>query len=579
MGIKFLQNIDAERNKLEETGFEVVSALPTTNLFVGRQVVYGNSTYRYNGVAWRKIAAIADRVYPYQCNVDLFSDNVAGAIIIRTPISANRDENNSMTYLEVTLYTHSTREAVTKYLIYYYEFQPNQSYNKLSYSIIGSPVFEKVRIGYYNNNYQCIVLGDFEKTYHYHVVLNVVATGFRRTSDDTDGFEIVRDAEESNYTNLWEGYGVQFAYARGFKVPNGTATQMLMADGSTKEISGFAAPGDIPTQLPNPNPIIIKTADGVSVRYDGSTSGGVILEAGDNAELTATQDSDDTMTVKFGAVVPQKLPNPEGLNIMVLDREGHSLGTNIVYDGVATKYFELVEGYGIELTSTDISEGQAVAINLQQIAGTTLLGNANGTTGTPQAVTMAQLRTMLGSLMLNDISITLGGNSSYTLPCYIDYNGTLYQCRISSDATGLQIYRDGVWRTIGKFCRCSTRGTITNSNIDNWYKDTVPNYEMDEIVSADLYDKNLTGKFGTSIAGKWTGKTVTLNLASVSIKDTKSAWEMLKKNMGDCFPSDSVEKIRYYYNVAIPSGEVVTKIELSYHNGLGMCTVHFYTEG
>lgn len=186
---------------------------------------------------------------------------------------------------------------------------------------------------------------------------------------------------------------------------------------------------------------------------------------------------------------------------------------------------------------------------------------------------------MLGSLTLNDIDVTLGGNSSYTLPCYIDYSGTRYQCRISSDATGLQIYRAGVWVTIGKFCRCSTRGTITNSNIDSWYKDTVPNYELDESVSAALFTEDLTTKFGMSMAGTWTDKTVTLNLASVSIKDTKSAWEMLKKNMGDCFPRDSVERIRYYYNVAIPSGEVVTKIELSYHNGVGMCTVHFYTEG
>ena len=218
--------------KLFKTGFEEMNVLPTNNLFVGRQVTYNNSTYIYNGVAWRKIAAIADRVYPYQCNVNLYSDATAGAIIIRTPISANRDENNSMTYLEITLYTHSTGEAVAKYLIYYYEFRPNQSYNKLSYSIIGSPAFEKVRIGYYNNNYQCIVLGDFDKTYRYHVVLNVVATGFRRTSDDTDGFEIIRDSEESNYTNLWEGYGVQFAYAKGFKVPNGTASQFLKADGS-----------------------------------------------------------------------------------------------------------------------------------------------------------------------------------------------------------------------------------------------------------------------------------------------------------------------------------------------------------
>lgn len=225
-------DLNLNGGKLLTAGFEEVNSLPTTNLFVGRQVNYNNSTYRYNGLAWKKVAAIADRVYPYQCNVDLYTgNNSAGAIIIKTPISSNGDNNNSMTYLEVSVYTHVVGEAVAKYLIYYYEYPSNTSYNKLSYSIIGSPVFEKVRVGY-NNNYQCIVLGDFDKIYRCHVLLNVVATGFKRTTDDTDRFEIIKDTNESNYTGLFEGYGVQFSYARGFKVPNGTASQFLKADGS-----------------------------------------------------------------------------------------------------------------------------------------------------------------------------------------------------------------------------------------------------------------------------------------------------------------------------------------------------------
>ena len=230
--------------KLLTAGFEEVNSLPTTNLFVGRQVNYNNSTYRYNGLAWKKVAAIADRVYPYQCNVDIYTgNNSAGAIIIKTPISPRGDVDNSMTYLEVSVYKHELGETVAKYLIYYYEYSPNASYNKLSYSVIGSPVFEKVRVGY-NNNYQCIVLGDFDTIYRCHVLLNVVATGFKRTTDDTDRFEIIKDADESNYTGLFEGYGVQFAYARGFKVPNGTASQFLKADGSL-DSNAYALQADL----------------------------------------------------------------------------------------------------------------------------------------------------------------------------------------------------------------------------------------------------------------------------------------------------------------------------------------------
>lgn len=624
MGIKFLQNIDAETNKLEEAGFEVVEALPTTNLFAGREVVFKGLKYMYENSeqGWVRQRPLLDSYFKdreinnygnsFTSQKFMYISTIHNALYaadkrynVNVVIYNNDDslyENRSGTLLFNGNYETQFKIPAGKKCVI--TIQANQLFSMYPYGRIWLQTypFSKEKsvscrvyanfaitgIGWFtlqmnkldgldSHQYKSDYINKFNLS---EIEITVVA------ADDSPAILSEIEMELSrpsvpDFPVLLKYGGTMYGSlaAPKFIKSGGTATQMLMADGSTKDISGFAGSDDIPTQLPNPNPIIIKTADGVSVRYDGSTSGGVILEAGNNAELTATQDSDDTMTVKFGAVVPTKLPNPQALQIQVLDDAGAVLGSDILYDGLIAKILKLVAGYGIELNSVNLTGGQAVAINLKQIAGTTLLGNANGTTGTPQAITMAQLRTMLGSLTLNDIDVTLGGNSSYTLPCYIDYNGTRYQCRISSDATGLQIYRNGAWVTIGKFCRCSTRGTITNGNIDSWYDDTVFNYELEDSVSDDLYGKDLTGKFGTSIAGTWTGKMVTLNLASVSIKDTKSAWETLKKNMGDCFPSDSVEKIRYYYNVAIPSGEVVTKIELSYHNSVGMCAVHFYTEG
>ena len=288
---------------------------------------------------------------------------------------------------------------------------------------------------------------------------------------------------------------------------------------------------DNPTQLPNPNPIIIKTADGVSVRYDGSTSGGVTLEAGNNAELTATQDSDDTMTVKFGAIVPQTLPNPNALNIMVLDSEGALLGPSIVYDGVATKYIELIEGYGIKLSNSNLSTGQAITINLKQIAGTTLLGNANDTIGIPQAVTMTQLRTMLGSLTLNDIDVTLGGNNSYTLPCYIDYNGVDYPARIRDH--WLQIYRNGVWANL--YYLLSSLPTecryITDLSDPSWYDESITEYELDNSATTQL----LRADSSTNIAN-WieaiNANQITFNSSVIASKDfNKGALDNIISNL------------------------------------------------
>ena len=694
MGIKFLQNIDAERNKFEEAGFEVVNSLPIRDLFPGRQVFYNGQEYTYNGRLWTSqldpeqkfidngasitsdIEDLNDRSQEFLLwNSEILQiptllsggsySSLFDHIISIDDALIERQDTNSETWtsqnsfnttltlgqkLRITAWRHDVKglaikrpemvksifiphnarrgeERVTiEYLVWTnatgddnVENASNYTWWKVYEKELSSRsywIFPLQRNLYYEPRSGAVILNvriTIEVTrVEQAIAPNSMITGFyiftsKEVRTNTTPVYLNYDAIikptqttktyktvqwilqyltqgvnwlRNNYLPLTGGTLSGDLEAPKFVKTGGTNTQALMADGSVKDVSEFASSSDIPDVLPNPNSLTIKTADGVAaVNYDGSRSGGVNLAAGDNMELTATQDSDDTMTVKFGAVVPQKLPNPQALQIQVVDDINAQLGSDILYDGLTAKILKLVAGYGIELNSVNLTGGQAVGINLKQIAGTTLLGNANGTTGTPQAITMAQLRTMLGSLTLNDIDVTLGDNSSYTLPCYIDYNGTRYQCRISKDATGLQIYRNGAWVTIGKFCRCSTRGTITNSNIDNWYNDTVPNYELDDSVSADLYGKNLTGKFGTSIAGKWTGKTVTLNLASVSIKDTKSAWETLKKNMGDCFPSDSVEKIRYYYNVAIPSGEVVTKIELSYHNGLGMCTVHFYTEG
>ena len=288
---------------------------------------------------------------------------------------------------------------------------------------------------------------------------------------------------------------------------------------------------DNPTQLPNPNPIIIKTADGVSVRYDGSTSGGVTLEAGNNAELTATQDSNDTMTVKFGAVVPQTLPNPNALNIMVSDSEGALLGPSIVYDGVATKYINLIEGYGITLSNSNLSTGQAITINLKQIAGTTLLGNANDTIGIPQAVTMTQLRTMLGSLTLNDIDVTLGGNNSYTLPCYIDYNGVDYPARIRDH--WLQIYRNGIWANT--FYLLSNPPTecryITDLSDPSWYDESVTEYELDSMATEQL----LLADSSTNIAN-WikaiNANQITFNSSVIASKD-KGKLDNIIRNLKD----------------------------------------------
>ena len=602
----------AHEGELKNSGFEVVTALPTTGLFEGRQVLYQNRVWLYSngwvspnnpvsiptGVKlWsstEELTAAARYVeldnfqleqIPELLNKALFIsnndncvrksdrlyeliDNETGTITIKSDI-VNPVLGQTLRYTAINpsyelyeLYYRTRLNGNTFYQAYCIYIPQMVRYEKAVYKIeyyvyanvtgdgdinnrdnyVWKTVFEKELMQYteiiYPRGGGLSYIIDDKYRYIYNIRVSITPTT-KNNAYNIDIYDIdikyfglkhqsLIDANRLiNYNTAIEptqtgetfktipwilqylvqgvnwlkannvrltAYNTKVAALEQADSDNNASTQSVRTD-LTELSNGLAAVAtsgsyedltNNPTQLPNPNPIIIKTADGVSVRYDGSTSGGVTLEAGNNAELTATQDSNDTMTVKFGAVVPQTLPNPNALNIMVLDSEGALLGPSIVYDGVATKYIELIEGYGIRLSNSNLSTGQAITINLKQIAGTTLLGNANDTTGIPQAVTMTQLRTMLGSLTLNDIDVTLGGNNSYTLPCYIDYNGVDYPARIRDN--WLQIYHAGTW--VNKYYLLSSLPTecryITDLSDPSWYDESVSEYELDSMATEQL---------------------------------------------------------------------------------------------
>lgn len=694
MSIKFLQNIDAERNKFEEAGFEVVNSLPIRDLFPGRQVFYNGQEYTYNGRLWTSqldpeqkfidngasitsdIEDLNDRSQEFLLwNSEILQiptllsggsySSLFDHIISIDDALIERQDTNSETWtsqnsfnttltlgqkLRITAWRHDVRglaikrpeivksifiphnarrgeERVTiEYLVWTNATGDDNVENASNYtwwkvyekelSSRGYWIFPLQRNLYYEPRSGAVILNvriTIEVTrVEQAIAPNSMITGFyiftakevrTNTTPIYLNYNAVIKPTQSTKTYKTIAWILQYLtqgvnWLRDNHLPlaggtmtgnltvpkliksGGTATQALMADGSTKDISGFASSEDIPTQLPNPNPIIIKTADGVSVRYDGSASGGIALEAGNNATITGTQTDDDTMTVKFGVILPKKLPNPQAMTIQVLDQEGALLGSDIQYDGLTAKILKLVAGYGIELNSVNLTDGQAVGINLKQIAGTTLLGNVNGTTGTPDAVTMDDLRSMLGSLTINSLTITLGGNNSYELPCYMQLGNKYYQVRLTDNA--LQIYRAGVWVTYGRFCTCRNSGSVTGSEPKDWFVTDTFDYEFDSDASHALLDSKAFPErnFGTSMANAWGGERTTLNLEFVTIlkDDTQLAWDTMKKNLASCFP-EKVGKVRFAYNIAIPSGEVKTRIEMNYKGDVGVVTTTFYTEG
>lgn len=52
---KFVSDLDLSNNHIVNGGFEEVSSLPTENLSIGREVIYNNEKYVYNGTDWIKV--------------------------------------------------------------------------------------------------------------------------------------------------------------------------------------------------------------------------------------------------------------------------------------------------------------------------------------------------------------------------------------------------------------------------------------------------------------------------------------------------------------------------------------------
>lgn len=440
---KELINFDVNNIEPTQTG----SAVTKTSTWLWQYLVQGVNWLKANNVQLSAFNTKLDKraynqIYT-NCGYVNVPDSSQGALIIELPIARDGDYNNSMTYIELNVYSH--KKGCSKYIIGVYSHSQNSPYEWSAYSYMGYNYFSKISFGRRtDNNNIVVVLGDFTDLHKYeHFSITHIITGFDRNNDDTDGFLLYTDSDSNNYSILKQStYNpLNISYDDLTNTPN-LAT--VATSGSYNDLTNKPTLATVAT-------------------------------SGSYNDLANT---------------PTQLPNPNALKITVLDSTGALLGLPMVYDGVDAKYLKLTEGYGIQLSNTNLNNSHEVTINLKQIAGTTLLGNANDTIGIPQAVTMTQLRTMLGSLTLNDTAVTLGGNNSYTLPCYISVGGTLYQARITNN--WLQIYRAGEWANA--FYLLTHPPTecvqITDLSGPSWYDESVTEYELDDSATDQLLRVN-----------------------------------------------------------------------------------------
>ena len=88
------------------------------------------------------------------------------------------------------------------------------------------------------------------------------------------------------------------------------------------------------------------------------------------------------------------------------------------------------------------------------------------------------------SMTLNDTTVNLGDTK--TLPCIISFNSTLYKVRIYQN--WLQIYRNGIWANL--YYLLSSLPTecryITDLSDPSWYDESVTEYELDNSATTQL---------------------------------------------------------------------------------------------
>lgn len=179
---------------------------------------------------------LSKRMYEHvytNCAYLNITTKTTGAIILKTPFQNFGEANNSMTYIELSVISHTAPTRVAKYIFYLYKYKPNESsYEQKYYSVLGPQIFSNIYIGALQDNSTVIVLGDFTDTYkNFTVSIDRIVTSFRRTSDDTDKFSLYVESDES-VLQYKAKFNLQSAFAKGYSVPDGTATQFLKADGS-----------------------------------------------------------------------------------------------------------------------------------------------------------------------------------------------------------------------------------------------------------------------------------------------------------------------------------------------------------
>lgn len=557
----------AHEGALKNSGFEVVTSLPTTNLFVGRQVMYYRQLYVYNGSQWMNVNA------PYEANllwggrnkigcspVDaaMVSELSANLMAFPNPagITVEYSRDGGVTWLDygatdeqkINFFTDysqlhcgkADKDKLAANIAYMLRITINPMVCGL-YAMLNKAI---MRISVDNSlGCWCTLsaltqtdynLGNISDDYYKVFVNKAAIAGWpeynvlnfsqfftsNQTANSTRDYCLVRftfgyDAVESNPAPGYYGLRILSIKLFGpsrYAMPSNLARTNHLYTYDSLQNALFPAKVESKELINFDVNNIEPTQTGSNVSKT-STWLWQYLVQGVNW-LKANKVSLSVYNAKVAELVQADSSN--NAYIQSIKEELTAL-IDEVSGGLAALAAVARSGSYNDLTDTPTLASVATSGNYDDLLNTPALvfQNIGGTISSVQIPDglIANAKLANSSMTLNDTTVNLGDTA--ILPWYVDYNDVDYPARIRDH--WLQIYRNGVWANLmylGDILPTQV-GQITSLDNLDWYNEQVSEYEVDSTTTTSIL--NGTTK-PAAVLLSCTAEHLTLNLYPISGK-------------------------------------------------------------
>ena len=554
----------AHEGDLKNSGFEVVTALPTTGLFAGRQVVYQNRVWVYSngwvspnnpvsspGFVTLDLSTEALNAAARYVELENFQLEQIPELLNKSLFISNNDNCVKQSDRLYELIDNETGTITVKSGVVNPVLGQTLRYTAINPSYAIDALYKRTILNDSNYCVYCIYISQnirFEKAVYkieYYVYANATGDGDINNRDKYV-WKTVFEKELQQYTEIiypvqstiYFPYRFPYYYIHNVRV-SVTPTTKKDADNidiididikyfglqqksliSANRLINYDAviePSQTSETFKSIPWILQYLVQGVNwlkannVRLSAYNTKIAALEQADNDNNASTQSVRTDLT---------ELSN--GLATVATSGSYNDLTDKPTFSG---SYNDLTDKPNLATVATSGSYNDL--LNKPDLVFSNIGGNVATAQITDGSITNAKLAN--SSMTLNGINCELGGIK--TLPCIISFDGTLYKVRIYQN--WLQIYHAGTW--VNKYYLLSSLPTecryITDLSDPSWYDESVTEYELDNSATTQL----LLADSSTNIAN-WieaiNANQITFNSSVISSKDfNKGALDNIISNL------------------------------------------------